>query len=89
MTWKEIDQFAADFTAKYPDYRTNEIAAKEIASHPDFSHVTIKQSWEANFCYFYADNTPTRVSLAVVFDKPMLEHLVKPLDLALNNKTVN
>lgn len=83
-TWKDVDAFSDDIKAKYPDYKTNQEVAKLIRSHPDFSHVTVKQSWEDNYVYFYADNTPNRVSCCLVFNKEMLPFLTDPLDIAKN-----
>ncbi len=85
-TFSELDAYVKSIIEKYPDYKTNPIAAGEIRNHPDFSHVTIKQSWEDNYVYFYLDKSPTRVSCAFVFDKPMLQYLETSLTVAINNK---
>lgn len=86
MNFKEIDDYAKELEAKFANCDNNILMAQEVFAHPGFSHVTIKNSWEANYVYFHCDNSPTGVSLCIVFDKPMLPYLSNPLDRALNNQ---
>lgn len=86
MTFQQIHDFSESVKFQYPDYAINPEAVELVVTHPDYSHNTIRQSWEANNIYFHCEGSPTGVTHCITFDKKMLEHINSPLDIAINNR---